>query len=40
MTHNIGIQMKWKELTKKFMMISNWKKRFGLHGLYKKILAL
>ena len=25
-THNIGIQMKRKGLTKAFMMISNWKK--------------
>ena len=35
-THNIGIQMKRKELTKTLMMISNWIKPFGLHGLYKK----
>ena len=27
--------MKRKELTKIFMMISNWKKTFDLHGLYK-----
>ena len=27
--------MKQKELTKTFMMISNWKNPFGLHGLYK-----
>ena len=26
MAHNIGIQMNQKELTKTFMMISNWKK--------------
>ena len=32
--------MKQKELTKTFMMISNWKKAFGLHGLYKNITAL
>ena len=25
--NNIGIQMKQKELTKTFMIISNWKKR-------------
>ena len=25
MAHNIGIQMKQKELTKTFMMISKWK---------------
>ena len=31
-THNIGIQMKRKELTKTFVMVSNWKK------LCKKIL--
>ena len=31
--HNIGIQMERKELTKIIMMISNWKKTFGLHGL-------
>ena len=28
--HNIGIQMKLKQLTKAFMMISNWKLPFGL----------
>ena len=33
----MGIQMKQKELTNTFMMISNWKKMFGLHGLYKDI---
>ena len=32
--HDIGIQMKQKELTKAFMMISNCKKPFDLHGLY------
>ena len=32
--YNIGSQMKRKELTKTFMMISNWKKHFGLHGLH------
>ena len=30
--------MKQKELIKTFMMISNWKKPSGLHGLYKKII--
>ena len=39
-----GIQMKWKELAKTFvslfMMISNWKKPFGRHGLYKTISAI
>ena len=29
---DIGIQMKRKELTKKIMVISNWKKRIGHHG--------
>ena len=29
-----GIQMNQKELTKTFMMISNWIKPFGLYGLY------
>ena len=33
MTHNIGIQMNQKELTKTFMMVSNWKNLFGSHGL-------
>ena len=28
--------MNQKELTKTFMMISNWKKPFGLQGLHKK----
>ena len=32
--------MKRNELTKSFMMISNLKNTFGLHGLYKKIWAL
>ena len=32
--------MNQKELTKTFMMISNWIKPFGLHGLYKNISAL
>ena len=31
--------MKLKELTKTFMMISNWKKPFGLHSLYKKYFS-
>ena len=39
-THKIGIQMKRKELTKTFMMTSNWKKPFDLHGLYKHIPAI
>ena len=30
--HNIGFQMNREELTNTFMMISNWKKPFGLHG--------
>ena len=30
-THDIGIQLKRKELTKIFMMISNWR-NFGFHG--------
>ena len=34
-THNIGIQTKQKELAKTFMMILNWEKPSGLHGLYK-----
>ena len=38
-THNIGIQMKRKELIKKFMMILYWKKTFGFHDLYENILA-
>ena len=33
----IGIQMSRKELTKTFIMITNWIKPFGLHGLYKNI---
>ena len=32
--------MKQKELTKTLMVISNWKKAFGHHGLYKNILVL
>ena len=24
--------MKWKQQTKEFMMITNWKKLFSLHG--------
>ena len=38
--HNTGNQMELKKLTKSCMMISNWKKPFGLHGLYKDIAAL
>ena len=37
--HNIGIQMKRKQLTKIFMMISNLKKN-GFYGLYKNTLAI
>ena len=29
-----------KGITKTFMMISNWKKKFGPHDLYKNISAL
>ena len=36
----MGIQMTQKDLTKTFMMISNWTKPFGLHGIYKTISAL
>ena len=32
----IGIQMNQNELTKAFMMISNWKKTFGLQGFHMK----
>ena len=32
--------MKRQKLTKSFMMMSNVKKTFGLHGLYKIISAL
>ena len=32
--------MSRKELTKIFMVISNWKKPFGLHGLNQSITAL
>ena len=31
--HNIDIQMKRKELTKIFMMISNWKKTLALFAI-------
>ena len=31
----VGIQKNQKELIKTFMAILNWKKSFGLHGLYK-----
>ena len=31
----IGIQMNQKQLTKTFMMIPNWRKTFGPHGLCK-----
>ena len=40
LTHDIGLQMKQKELTKTFMMISNWEKTFGLHGLYNKYFSV
>ena len=33
------IEMKRKELIKTFMMISNWKKPFGLHVLYTKYFS-
>ena len=33
--NNIGIQINWKEITKTFMTISNWKKTFGLQGFQK-----
>ena len=36
---NMGIQMKWEELTETFMMISNWTKPIGSHSLYKNISA-
>ena len=32
--------MNQKELNKIFMMISNWQKPFGLHGLHKILSAL
>ena len=32
-THNIGIQMKPTELTKTYMMISNWQNPFGCDDL-------
>ena len=35
---NLGIQMKQKELTEKFLIIWKWKTHFGLHGLYKILL--
>ena len=38
--YNICIQMKQKELTKTFTMISNWKIPFGLHGSCKNIWRL
>ena len=36
----VGIKMKQKELTKTFIMISNWKNPFGFYGLYKNMSAL
>ena len=39
-THDIGIQMKRKELTETFMMILNCTDTFGGHGFYKAISAL
>ena len=36
----VGIQMKQKDLTKTFMMISNWKKPFSLHGFYNSALKV
>ena len=38
--HNIGIQTKREELTETFMMTSNWKQPFGLHGIYRNISLL
>ena len=38
-THNIGIQMKLKELTKTFMMLIE-KKTLVVYGLHKNILTL
>ena len=37
-THNIGMRMNRKEPTRTFMMASNIKKSFSLHGLYKNNL--
>ena len=34
------MQMKWKELTKTFIMITNLKNPFIIHGLYKHISEL
>ena len=31
--------MKQKELTNTFLMISNWKKPFGLYGFYNKYFS-
>ena len=39
-SNNIGIQIKRKELTKTFIMNSNWKNIFGVCGLYANISAL
>ena len=41
MAVHVGIQMQQKNLAKTFMMILilNWKKTFGLHGLYKKYFS-
>ena len=36
----MGIQMNQKELSETFMLISNWIKPSGLHGLYTKYSAL
>ena len=36
----VGLHRKQKELTKTFMIISNWEKFFGLHGLDRQILVL
>ena len=33
----MGIQMNQKEQTKTFIMISNWKKPFGIHEFLKNI---
>ena len=37
MVDNIDILMKQKELNKTLIMISNWKKPFAFHVLYKNI---
>ena len=39
-TYGIGIPINQNEITKIFIMISNWKKTFGLCDSYKNISAL